>query len=368
MSDAQIMVEHVPPRMNADVVVIGAGVVGNAIAFHLAEQRADVLVVDKNYPLSGTSGSTQAWVWVHSKTPASYAEFSHLSAQLYPYLKRRIGDVEYQRTGGISPIFTQAELERAKRFVEAYSKRGMDVRLLTGDEARQLEPCLSDRVIAATYSPIDGNVNPLRLVDAYRRAAVKLGARYSFYNPVRNVEYTSGRFLVHSERSEITSRQLVIAAGIWSREIGQWLGVDIPVRPVRGQILVTEPLQPLLRHTLSGLRQAQNGEFLIGYSHEEIGFDRRNTLPVIQQTAEMAVRYVPILAQARLVRAFSGLRVMPEDGLPILGRVPEYPGLYVAVMHSGYTLSPLVGTLMAELILTGETSEPMDEYTITRFS
>lgn len=351
----------------AETVIIGAGVVGNTIAFHLAERGHDVLVIDKNYPLSGTSGSTQAWIWVHTKTPASYAEFSMLSAELYPYLKRRIGDVEYQRTGGISPIFDPRDLERAHRLIETHNARGIRIELLSRDEALGREPNLSPSIIAATFSPIDGNVNPLRLVDAYRRAAQRHGARYSFYNPVLDIQEGHGRFEVITHLGVVTCKRLVLAAGPWSAQLGRMVGISIPVRPVRGQILVTEPVQPLLRYTMSGLRQTQNGEMLIGYSKEEVGYDRRTTLRVIRQTAAMAVRYVPSLRNVRIVRAFSGLRAMPQDELPILGSVPGHPGLYVAAMHSGYTLSPLVGVLMSELILDGDTSIPIDEYQITRF-
>ncbi|CAB3390723.1 NAD(P)/FAD-dependent oxidoreductase [Kyrpidia spormannii] len=367
MTEGRILVEDTPSALDAEIAVIGAGVVGNSIAFHLAERGRDVLVIDKNYPLSGTSGSTQAWVWVHTKSPASYAEFSLLSAELYPYLKKRIGDVEYQATGGIAPIFDPKDLQRAKRFVETYRTHGIPVELLDRDEVLDKEPHLSPHVVGATFSRVDGNVNPFRLVDGYRRGAVRHGARYSFYNPVLEIEELTGGFVIRTERARVRSKKLVLAAGPWSAQVGRLLGVSIPVDPVRGQIVVTEPLQPLLRYTMSGMRQTQNGEILIGYSKENVGFDRRTRLPVIRQTVNMALQYVPKLAKAQVVRTFSGLRVMPRDELPILGRVPGHEGLYVAATHSGYTLSPLLGTLMAELIVDGETSIPIDAYSLKRF-
>ncbi|WDM01631.1 FAD-binding oxidoreductase [Alicyclobacillus cycloheptanicus] len=214
---------------------------------------------------------------------------------------------------------------------------------------------------------MDGNVNPLRLVDAYRRAALRQGARYTFYNPVQEIVERRGGFTIVTARAAIQAKNVVIAAGIWSKAIGEKLNLSIPVRPVRGQILITEPLQPLLKYTMSGMRQTQNGEVLIGYSKEEAGMDRRTTLRVVRQTVQMAIEAVPKLETAKLVRAFSGLRVMPQDGLPILGVIPEHPGLYVAVMHSGYTLSPLVGTVIAEFIVDGQPSISIDEYSITRF-
>ena len=355
-------------KVDAEIAILGAGVVGNTIAFHLAERGADVVVTDRNFPLSGTSGSTQAWVWVHTKTPASYAQFSELSAELYPTLVRRIGDVEYYRTGGLAPIFNEAGLEHAARFVERYREQGLDVQLLDREEVLAREPRLSPRVLGATYSPIDGNVNPLRLVDAYRRAAAKHGARFVFHNPVRSIERGAGVFVLQGDRAEIRARRLVLAGGPWSREVGAMVEVDVPVDPLRGQILITEPLPPMLKLTLSGLRQTANGEMLIGYSKENAGFDRRTTPEVLALTAAMALRYLPALAGARLMRAFAGIRAMPEDELPILGAVPGRPGLYVAAMHSGITLSPLVGTLMAELLLDGETSADIAPYAIQRFA
>lgn len=164
------------------------------------------------------------------------------------------------------------------------------------------------------------------------------------------------------------TKNLVLAAGVWTREIGLLLGLDVPVRPLRGQIIVTEPLKPLLRHTLSEMRQTVNGEILIGYSKEEAGFDRSTTMDVIQQTAMAAVRMIPALSGAKIVRTFSGLRVMPQDEFPILGTVPGLENFYRAALHSGITLNPLAGTLMAELILEGETSLPLDHYSITRFA
>jgi len=116
------------------------------------------------------------------------------------------------------------------------------------------------------------------------------------------------------------------------------------------------------------MRQTSNGEVLIGISKEYAGVDRRSTLDVMIETANMGIKVVPALARAKIVRSFAGLRVMPEDDFPILGMVPGIENLYIAVMHSGITLSPLVGTLMTELIRSGETSIPIERFSIARFA
>lgn len=352
-----------------ETIIIGGGVVGSSIAYHLSERKKEgILVLDKKFPLSGTSGSTQAWVWVHNKTPSWYAEFNMYSAELYPYLSKKIGDIEYKRTGGLSPFFDEADREKAERLAKAYKPLGLKIKVLTREEALEKEPSLNPNVVGATFSKIDGNVNPFRLVDRYMRAAKKNGVRYSTYNKVTEIQKQEGQYTVVSEKGTFVCKNLVLAGGTWSRELGKLIDVTIPVNQVRGQILVTEPLKPFLHYTISGLRQAFNGEVLIGYSMEREGFNRATTLDVIQETANLAVRYVPSLRKAKVVRAFSGIRAMPEDGFPILGKIPGIENLYVAATHSGVTLSPLIGTLMTELILDGETSIPIDRYSISRFT
>lgn len=352
-----------------DTVIVGGGVIGNSIAYHLSEQQKEgILLIEKDYPLSGTSGSTQAWVWVHTKTPSWYGEFSMYSAELYPYLEKKIGDFEFHRTGGLSPFFRESDREHAKRLAESQAKVGIEVQVLSRDEVLAMEPALSPEVAGATFSRIDGNVNPLRLVEMYMRAAKKNGVEYEYYNHVNALEKKEGHYLISSNNRQVKAKNLVLATGVWSKEVGRLLGIHIPVHPVRGQILITEPLAPLLHYTISGLRQTHNGEVLIGYSKEEAGFDRRSTLDIVQATAKMSVQYVPSLAKANVVRSFSGIRCMPDDEFPILGTVPGYEGLYIAATHSGITLSPLIGTLMTELILEGEPSIPIDRYSITRFN
>jgi glycine/D-amino acid oxidase-like deaminating enzyme len=356
-------------RREYETIIIGGGVIGSGIAYHLSEVQDDgILVIERNFPLCGTSGSTQAWVWVHSKTPSWYGEFSMYSSELYGYLHRKIGDIEFNRTGGLSPFFTEAEREHARRLAESQAQVGIKIEVLHRDQVLTREPALSPNVLGATYSAIDGNVNPMRLVEQYMRAAKKNGVTYEYYNPVTSIEKKQGSFIVTTQRGTFTCKKLVLSAGVWMNEIGKMLGLDIPIRPVRGQVIITEPLAPLLKHTMSGLRQSSNGEVLIGYSKEEAGFDRSTTLDVLGETAKFGIKLVPDLAKAKIVRSFSGLRVMPKDEYPIIGPVPGIENLYVTAMHSGVTLSPLIGTIMTELLTEGETSIPIDQFSIARFA
>lgn len=356
-------------KKSYDVIVVGSGAVGSSIAYHLSEARdKEILTLDKDFPLSGTSGSTQAWVWVHNKTPAWYGELSMYSAELYPVLEKKIGDVEYKRTGGIAPFFSEAEREKAFKLAEEQAKVGIKIDVLSRDEMLEKEPALSPNIVGATYSKIDGNVNPFRLIELYIKAARKNGAQFSFYNPVIDIVKENGMFKVTTQEGNYFSNQVILAGGPWSKGLGKLLGIDVPVKQVRGQIVVTEPLSPLLSHTIGGLRQADNGEVLIGFSKEEVGYDRRSTMDIIQDTARMAIDFVPALERANVVRCFSGIRVVPDDGFPILGEIPGIKNGYIATMHSGITLSPIVGTLMSELLSEGETSIDLERYSLRRFN
>ena len=351
-----------------DILIIGGGVVGNTIAFHLTERGVGPTVIDQGFPLSGTSGSTQAWIWVHSKTPGYYGEHSLISADLYQHtLAPRLPGIEYTRTGGIGLLWSAGEVSQAHALAAAQRPYGIEIEVLSREDLHRLEPNLSPDLAGATYSSHDGNVNPFQLVRRLMEEARRQGADYRLYERVRTIREAGGGFDVETDRDVYRTRQLVLAAGLWTPELAAQLDVAVPVRPVRGQILITEPLLPVIHHTLNFMRQMANGEILFGYSHEEAGRDRRTTFPVLGATAARGVQALPLLKQVRIVRAFSGLRPLPMEGLPILGEVTGHPGLHVAVMHSGYTLAPLVGTVMAELLLDGRPSIPIDMYSLARF-
>ncbi|SDI87006.1 NAD(P)/FAD-dependent oxidoreductase [Natribacillus halophilus] len=353
-----------------DIIIIGSGVIGASIAYYLSKRpRQNILVIDKGFPLTGTSGATQAWVFAHNKTPGSYGKLSMLSAQLYPSLQAEIGDIEYKRTGGIVPFFDEDDWVKAEHLVKEQSKAGLDVQVLNRTQTLEKEPKLSAKIKGSTYSPIDGNVNPFLLVEKYVRAFQRNDVDVSFYNAVTAIDHSDEQVTVTTEKGIFSGEKIVFAGGPWTEHLGNMLDVQVPVNLVRGQILVTEPLQPIITHTLGGMRQMDNGVVLIGNSSEKhIGLDRRTTLDVIQHTAKMGIDFVPELKKAHILRSFAGTRLVPYDGLPILGTMPCMKNVYIAAMHSGVTLSPLVGKVMSELIFDGEASIDIDGYDIRRFN
>jgi glycine/D-amino acid oxidase-like deaminating enzyme len=350
------------------VAIIGAGVVGCSIAYHLARDGLPPTVFEQGFPMRGTSGSTHAWVWVQSKRPDHYAELSYASRELYPGLQREVGNFEFTASGGLTPVLTDDELEEARTLIADQTAVGLSLEWIDGARLQALEPYLTRDLLGAVYSPHDANVNPLRLVPTLVRAAARRGAVFRFSCPVSLCRDGEGWALSGGGGERTLWDRVVVAAGNWSRPLLAAVGADLRVHPVRGQILVTEPVARLVMHTLSCVRQMDNGEILIGYSHEPNEADRAVTLPYLSSAAQLAVRWYPVLGGVPVLRAFAGLRVMPDDGHPILGPVPGLDGLSVAVMHSGYTLAPVVGQLASEWVRGEAPSLDLSPYRFDRFA
>lgn len=221
-----------------DIIVIGAGVVGSSIAYHLTESKKNkVLLIDQGYPMSGTSGATHACVNVHSKTPSSYGEFSFLSSELYTYLEREIGDFEYKRTGSIHPFFSEEERDIALALQEEQAKVGIKVDVLTKDEVLAKVPESSSEVVGATFSNLDGHLNPFRLIELYLHAAKKKGLSTAYYHQVNDIQKTASGFEVKTDKAHFKTGKVVLAAGPWIKELGKLMQIDLPVKQVRGQLL-----------------------------------------------------------------------------------------------------------------------------------
>ncbi len=360
--------------MNCDAVVIGAGVVGGSVAFHMAEAGLKVALLDRGFPGSGTSRATQAGIGVYGKKPRPNTELNIKGSELYPSLIARLGrDVELRMTGVLNVVLDEAALEKMRAFVaRQLATPAYRATLLTGDEAREMEPALSPKVIGAAFCPLDGHVNSLLYVDALCRGVVRHGGHVICEAEVTGIEATgSHSWRVSTSRGTFDAAWVANCAGVDAPRIGRMVGVDIPIVPNKGHVLVTEALPPIIRHRVSGptlIRQTVHGNFLLGQSEELVGFDRTQSLRVLAAQAVTSQRALPILGQARVIRTFVGLRPWPPDGMPIMGEIPGLPGLLVAVGHSGVTWSPAAGKFLSEIATTGRPSMSLDPFSITRFA
>lgn len=376
----------------ADAVVIGGGIIGASVAYHLALRTIDVVLLEKASFASGTSSACDGMVFLQSKKPGVHLDLALASRKRYETLPEELdAHIELRCNGGIMIIASDRELQAAERFVKEQKGGGLDVSILDGPQVRDLEGCLSDAVIGATFCPLDAQVNPIYLTLAFLRAARRNGARLFAHTPVTAFRLKDGAIrAVETPLGTVESKTVVNAAGVYASQIGKLAGLDVPITPRRGQILVTEALPPILRRCLLSaayvavkydpslakpgfmgisIEQTKNGNFLLGSTREFVGFDTRNTQAAVRRILVETTPLIPRLMDAHLIRTFAGLRPYTADGLPILGRVAAVEGFIMATGHEGdgIALSPVTGQLIAELIAEGKPSISLQPFALERF-
>ncbi|MCJ9719960.1 FAD-binding oxidoreductase [Agrobacterium sp. SHOUNA12C] len=363
--------------MDADIIVIGAGVVGAALAYGMAKQNHRVLVLDGADRDLRAARANFGLVWVQGKgadTPA-YTVLTRESSDRWPSFLTDLTDlveakVDYSRRGGLTFCLGEAEYaKRAALIARTHNYGGdTDTEMIDRAALEHLLPAvkLGDEVVGASFCERDGVVNPLQLLAALHRAVALLGSKIMFRNPVNKISPISGGFRISTSQGEFHAPRVVVAAGLLTPTLTDPLGLIIPLRSERGQLLVTERLAPILPIPASGLRQSFEGTVMIGVTHEK-GQDTAVSVSSAAKLAKRAVRIVPALASARLVRQWGGLRVIPPDRAPIYAESAAYPGLFAAVCHSGVTLAAAHATSLASTMATGHLSEEFAAFSNGRF-
>lgn len=368
----------------ADVIIIGGGVIGTSAAYYAAQAGYKVLLIDRGDVAAGTSGACDGFIILQSKNPGPHLELAMQSAAMYRTLAAELDyDIEYRACGGMIVAETENQATLLENLIKKQQEAGLKVELLPIKQARASEPMLAEDLWGAAYCSEDAQVNPIRLAQGYARAAQRLGARIISGVPVQSLIVEQGIVCgVRTVAGEYRSDKVVNAAGVWAPELVAPFGLTLPIKPRRGQILVTEPLPSMLNHVLLcacyliakyhpeeldltdrqhrlgvglAVEQTAHGGLLIGSTREFVGFDRRNTLAGMEAVARHACRILPALANVNIIRTFSGLRPHTPDGLPILGPIAELPGLIMAAGHEGdgIALAPITGKKVAGY-LSGE--------------
>lgn len=353
-----------PARSEYEVAVIGGGLLGSSIAWGLGRIGQRTCVLDEGDIAKRASRANFALVWVQSKGLGmpEYTGWtvraSETWARLAEDIRHQTGvDVCHQRPGGFHIALSEAEMEaRAASLKRLHNQPGaVDYRIEMMDHAalRRHLPHIGPEVAGASYCPLDGHVNSLRYFRAIHAGLAGFGVDYRPDHAVSAIAYEGGMFRIATAKGEIRAGKVVLAAGNANMTLAPMVGLHAPMSPTRGQILVTERTTPFLDYPITTLRQTDEGTVMIGDSKEDDLDDRGHRLPIDAVMADRARRTFPLLERLNIVRMWSGIRVMPQDGFPIYDQSETCPGAFVACCHSGVTLAPNHAYDIAPMIAAG---------------
>ncbi|NLC63202.1 MAG: FAD-binding oxidoreductase [Thermoanaerobacterales bacterium] len=368
-------------KKTAEIVIIGSGISGLSTAYNLASRgMKEIVLLEKNYLMSGSTGRCGAGVRMQWGTEMNCA-LAKATCDIFENINEMLDfadDVEFQQGGYLLMAITEKEVEQFKLNIELQHKLGIPSEMLTPEEALKIVPELNiENILACTFCHKDGHANPFKTMQAYAEAAKRLGVELYTFTEATGIDVEEGKIKgVNTNNGYISTHNVVVAAGAWSRDVGKLAGVEIPVRPERHQILVTEPVNPILEPMIMSfagniyLQQEPGGEFIMGFGPaEHETYSITSTWDFIQTMCRKAVSYLPYLRNIRVVRQWAGLYEMSPDAQPILGKVEEVEGLYLATGFSGhgFMFGPITGQLMAEYILGLPTTIPIDKLDVGRF-
>lgn len=384
-----------------DVVVIGGGLVGAATAFRLVQAGASVAVVEAGYPNIGASGANAGSLHFQlerrflengeslADQAAGILSLNRLAIDEWKALDAELGpDVHIHMKGGLMVAETADEVRTLERKVAREAAGGLGSRLVDGDEARRIAPGLSKTVVAAAYLAAEGHADPKALTPTFIMRAEHGGARLLQNTRVTAVRSEAGGYRLTicqgTVEKELAARKVLIAAGAWTGRVGELFNLHLPIYPVALLMNVTERTPPVLEQLIQhvgqrlSMKQAHAGNILIGggwpsrMKLDSTGrFDPGQSAEMLPSSLSgnlaVASRVFPRIADLNLIRSWTGVTAITADQTPLVGEVPQAPGVYVAAGGSAFTLGPVFARLLARLILE-EKEERLSVFSPARFS
>lgn len=382
-----------------DVVVIGGGVIGLSTAYYLLKGGKRVLLVEKEQFGAGASGACDDMILLQSKKPGISLQLALESIEMYRSLSEELEmDVEFESRGGMILIENEQQLKVMEEFVEQQKKYGLEVSIIDRNEVRKRQPHVREGIIASTYSTKDSQVNPLRVMRGFLKKNSSMGLASVKGVAINEISPCNDYWKLSFENGEVIETQYIVnAAGAWASQIGKLVDIDIPIAPKKGQIVVTEQIPPIgetnvwsAEYIVSKLKpelytkkddihsrlgigfsftQTTDGNYLIGSTRENAGYDRETNLVALNILVDQAVRFFPIMKNVNIIRSFAGLRPASEDGKPIIGEVESRKGFYIASGHEGdgIALAPITGKLISDMINGVHIGCNIEELNIKRF-
>lgn len=368
-------------KNKADVVIIGGGVNGCSLAYQLAKEGVDVIVVEKNYLSSGATGTCGAGIRQQWSTKEN-TELAIKSVKIFDNLSKELGqDIEFRQGGYLIAIHDNKEMKQAEKNVAMQRSLGLKVDILNPNEINDVVSILDVkgmRAIGATFCPADGHANPFKTTFAYADAARSKGANIYTHTEVVDIKTENKRTsVVETDRGAIKTDTVVNAAGVWSKKIAEMVGVKLPNIPFRKEIMTTERLKPTFEAMVISFKdgiyfsQQKEGQIVGGIPipKERSGYRTIPTFSFIQHMSKTLTRYAPVLRHVNILRHWTGFYDVTPDARPILGEVKDVKGFIQCNGFSGhgFMLSPMVTKHLSDFIVDGKTSDVLDSLNLDRF-
>ena len=357
--------------------MVGAGIQGLATALSLARAGRDVVICERGDPWREASGVNAGSLGIQNKR-LPLVPLAQAALRDWASFQHELGDVGFVPSGGLKVAETDDDAVHLRASAEQQRALGVRIEWLEGEPLGRFAPWLGRGVVAATFCPDDGFAIPLLAGPVLIETARKAGANLWPHTPLVGVRPDGDGFSVETTRGTIVCRTLVVAAGAWSGEVARLLGVTLPVTLDVNMLTITEPapvvMDRLVTHVrgILTLKQYPNGTCMIGggwQGHGDIAARRKDLdYEMLVHNARVAAGVVPGLATLQIVRCWAGLEGATPDLLPLLGRLPGHRNVFVtACARGGFTLGPVLGRLLGEMIVHGEASMPVADFDPARF-
>ncbi len=384
----------------SDVLVIGAGICGVTTAFHLAQHGHRVTVLERGNIASEASGVNAGGLgglgWGNNPDLQSYLTAG--SFEIFKSLQLDMGyDIEFIAPGGLQGIHNEEQWDWVRDRVLNYQTQGYHAELLTSREARAIEPEASESIPGFMYLSKRGKANPTKTTVAFGEAASALGTDLRIGHNVEDMnQQTDGSWQVQTNQGIFSAKTIVLAVGAWSKPVGDILGIDIPVAPVKGQMWATAPMPPSIYHLSGSMEsaydwdcqtpdanfppdithrgntritrhlyggQSRNGEIIFGGDRQLVGYDYTPTANGIEVNRGQASEIIPMVSKLPITRTWAGIMPFSMDGKPIIGKIPLFDNLFIVtgLASSGFGRGPMSGKLLADYIHTGHPAPVLAE-------
>jgi sarcosine oxidase subunit beta len=365
----------------ADVVIIGGGVNGCSLAYQLAKKNKKVVLLEKSYLCSGATGRCGAGIRQQWSTKEN-AELAIKSVKIFERLEKELGaEIGLRQGGYLIAVHDKKNMKQAEKNVLMQKNLGLNVSILSPEEILKIVPILDIKgmkAIGATFCPTDGHVDPFKTTHAYAKAAEKNGAKLYKFTSVTDIK-TKNKSVesVITSKGTIKTKTVVNAAGAWSKQISDIVGIKLPNKPFRKEILVTERVKPMFKTMVISFKdgiyfsQQDEGQILGGIPipNERSGYLTSPTLDFIHHMSKTLTRYTPILKHVNVIRQWTGYYDVTPDARPILGETDKLKGFIQCNGFSGhgFMLSPMVTKILTEYIVDGKYPKILESLNLDRF-